>query len=286
MDNYIDIRNLGLSRNGKDIIRNVNLGIQNGKVLAVLGPNGAGKSSLLEMILNDFKPTRGEIVYSRNKKDVLKSRLGVVYNNQFVFPQLHVREVLSFYKGMYQSDGAYLSELIRLFDLEKLSDRPVKELSEGEKKKLAIALALFHHPEFLVMDEPFANIDTTIIDDIWLEIRKLNATTVIATHDWDFAQKYADEMVFLENGSMLCEKFSPDEIGQVTGASKKLVVTKMPGLAEKLAGFPHYEKDELMHVFLTPEVSLQAIRKITLNYSILEISVRDIYYYLSSKKNN
>lgn len=286
MDNYIDIRNLGLSRNGKDIIKDVNLEIKNGKILAVLGPNGAGKSSLLEMILNDFKPTSGEIVYRRDKKDVLKSRLGVVYNNQFVFPQLYVREVLAFYKGMYHSDGSYLNELIRLFDLEKLSSRPIKELSEGEKKKLAIALALFHNPEFLVMDEPFSNVDTTIIDEIWSEIKKLNATTVIATHDWDFAEKYADEMVFLENGSLLGKKFSPAEIEQVTGATKKLVINKMPGIVEQLSMYPHYERDHLLHVFLTPEVSLKAIRKITLNYSILEISVRDIYYYLSSKKKN
>lgn len=285
MDNYIDIRNLGLSRNGKDIIKDVNLGIQNGKVLAVLGPNGAGKSSLLEMILNDFQPTRGEIVFSRNKRDVLKGKLGVVYNNQFVFPQLHVREVIAFYKGMYKTGDAYIDDLVRLFDLEKLYDNPVKELSEGEKKKLAIALALFHHPEFLVMDEPFANVDTTIVEEIWMEIKKLNATTVIATHDWDFAQKYADEMIFLENGRLLCEKFSPDEIERITGASKKLVINKMPGLSDKLAGMPYYEKDDLMHVFLTPEVSLSSIRKITLNYSILEISVKDIYYYLSSKKN-
>ena len=95
MDSYISIKNLGLARNGKDIIQDVNLDVKNGKVLAVLGPNGAGKSSLLEMILNDFQPTRGEIVYRLNKKALLKGRLGVVYNNQFVFPQLLVREVLS-----------------------------------------------------------------------------------------------------------------------------------------------------------------------------------------------
>ena len=284
MDSYISIKNLGLARNGKDIIQDVNLDVKNGKVLAVLGPNGAGKSSLLEMILNDFQPTRGEIVYRLTKKALLKGRLGVVYNNQFVFPQLLVREVLSFYKGMYRSDGAYLQELIKLFDLEKLTNTAIKELSEGEKKKLAIALALFHSPEFLVMDEPFSNVDITIVDEIWSEIKKLNATTIIATHDWEFAEKYADEMIFLENGKMLCEKFTPAEIESITGASKKLVMHKIPEIEKDLASYSYYEKDQLLHIFMVSDFNLKAIRKLTLNYSVLPVSVRDIYYYLSTSK--
>lgn len=287
MENLISIKNLSLSRNGKDIVRNVNLDIGNGKILAVLGPNGAGKSSLLEMILSDFQPTRGEVVYPQNKKSLLKKKLGVVYNNQFVFPQLFVREVVSFYKGMYGSDGVYLNELMRMFGIEKLSGTPVHELSEGEKKKLAIALALFHSPELLVMDEPFANVDTTIVDEIWSEIKKLKATTIIATHDWDFAEKYADELVFLDNGSLLCDKFTPDDIEKRTGARKKLVIGKIPGIENSLGGFTYYEKDELLHIFMTENINLAAIRKITLNYSVIDITVKDMYYYLctSNRKN-
>ncbi|MEM1324061.1 MAG: ABC transporter ATP-binding protein [Bacteroidota bacterium] len=284
MSAFISVENLGLVRRGKDILKNINLNIRKGSTLAILGPNGAGKSTLLELLLADFKPSSGSINYGFNKRKVFKNHVGVVYNNQHIFPQLYIYELMDFYKSLYRSDGQYLDQLIKLFDLERLKHSFIYELSSGEKKKLSIALALFHNPQLMVMDEPFANVDITIIPEIWEEIKKAEATTILATHDWSFAEKYADEILFLDHGQMLCEPFVPSEKNNILSAQKKLVMQRNEELVKKLPENNYYEKDEELNILLTPNVNLKQIKKFTFNYSILDISVKDVFYYLSLSK--
>lgn len=285
MSSLISIKDLNYNSNKKNILSDISLDVEKGKVLAVLGPNGAGKSTFLEIVLADFKPSNGDIKYHVDRDTFLTRKVGVVYNNQHIFPQLYVKEILQFYKDIYRSDGVYLDQLLSQFDLHKLMDSKIRELSEGEKKKLSLALALFHKPEFLVMDEPFANIDVTIMKSIWQEIRKQNATVIIATHDWSFAEQYADEILFLDAGKMLCPKFAPTEKDNILSAKQKLVTQKNEELMKNLTPGDYYEKDEQLNIFMTPHFNIQNIRKITFNYSILDISVRDIFYYLSLPKN-
>jgi ABC-2 type transport system ATP-binding protein len=285
MENYIVLHEIGVTRDRKDILTNINLSVRQGATLAILGPNGAGKSTLLELLLGDNRPSRGTVSYQFDKKSVMRRRVGVLYNNQFIFPQLYVQEVLDFYKNIYRDNGAYMEELLDLFSVRKLLKSRVRALSEGEKKKLGAVLALFHKPELIVMDEPFANLDIAHIDVIWAEVKRNGATAVIATHEWDYAEKYADEFLFMDGGRILGRKFAPIEKNEILSSGKKLVVHKSLGLAETFSDGRCYEKDDYLHILLTPSVNVQTIRKHTLNYSILDISIKDIYQYLSIAKS-
>ncbi len=285
MNNYIELREVELRKGRKQILHNITLDIRQGKTLAVLGPNGAGKSSLIELILRDHRPSSGHISYDFDTGIVFKRKLGILYNNQFIFPQLYVREVVDFYKRIYADDGKYLEDLMELFQIKSLLNSRVRTLSEGEKKKLGIVLALFHKPELVVMDEPFANLDVAFIDKLWVEIKKNNATAVIATHDWDYAEKYADEFLFMESGCILGRKFTLSEKNAMLPAVKKIVVPKNKEVAEIIQTAEYYEQDDYLHILLTPVVSLQSIRKYTHNYSVLDLSIRDIYQYLTIVKN-
>ncbi len=284
MRSFVSLNSVSFSNNGKEIIRDIDLEIECGKVLAILGPNGAGKSTLLELILKDYKPSKGKINYHFNEKNIFKNKIGVVYNNQHIFPQLYVRELVDFYKKLYKSDGKYLSELITLFDLKKLQDSLVRKLSEGEKKKLQIALAIFHQPEFIVMDEPFSNVDITITDIIWTEIKRIGATTVLVTHDWEFAENFADEILFLDKGEILLNKFSPSEKENILSAKKKLITEKNDALLQSLLSNNFYEKDAQLNIMMTSESDLQVVKKHTFNYSIMDVTIRDIYNKLSVAK--
>lgn len=284
MKNYIELNDVTVRRNGKTILSQIDLTISPGKILAVLGPNGAGKSSLLELLLGDNKPSSGQIAFNFDKTHVMSSRVGVLYNNQFMFPQLFVKELFDFYKSVYKSDGVYFSELLDLFDIRRLLDSRIRNLSEGEKKKIGIALSLFHKPDFLVLDEPFANLDSVHIDTIWTEIKKLNVTAIIATHDWSYAEKYADEFLMMDCGKILGRKFASTEKHALLQSSKKVVVNKSTIIEDELNARQYYEKDEYLHILLTEDVSIQSIRRHTLNYSVLDLSMKDIFQYLSTSK--
>ena len=284
MKEFIRIENLSFVNKQKTILDSVNLSISEGKILALLGPNGSGKSTLLELILSDFRPSLGSIEYHFDKKRYFKKHIGVVYNNQQLFPQLYVKEVLDFYQNIYRDSGEYLSVLIELFDLVKLQKSLVRELSEGEKKKLSIVLALFHKPKFVVMDEPFASVDVTVTEIIWKEIKKLNATVILATHDWTLAEKYSDEALFLEEGKVLKEKIKLNNSETNSNPDRKLVAYKTKPLEKALGASLYYEKDNQIHIKLSPELDLELIKSITFNYTITELKLEDIYYFLTKKQ--
>ncbi len=280
----ISVKNIGLTIHRKVILDDISFDVCRGELLSILGPNGSGKSTLASMILNDFSPSNGEIKYIPDRKKVFQS-IGVVYDNQVIFPYLKVREYIDYFISVYNKSFEEIEPCLAVFDVKKIFNTQILKLSQGEKMKLAIFLAIFHNPKLLIMDEPFSGIDPTIIHKI-IAVMKNSAETIIMTsQNWDMAANISDKIIFLKEGKMINSAFSPKEYKEMLPADKKIVVSKNGTIANNLNRFDSYYVDgNEIAVFCTDNNVLDKIKSYTSNFSVLETELKDLYLYLTYNK--
>jgi heme exporter protein A len=182
-----------------------------GMILGLLGPNGAGKSTLLAMLATVLRPSSGTIRYGTfgsSAGAALRSRIGVLGHDLFLYPELTARENLAFFAGLYgiaDSDGRALSALERA-GLDARRDDPVASFSRGMRQRVALERALIHGPRLVLLDEPFTGLDDTSTAALVARLHGLRdggAIVILATHDLDVAEGLFDQAVFLRDGRMM-----------------------------------------------------------------------------------
>jgi iron(III) transport system ATP-binding protein len=206
----LDIKNLHFRyKHNQPLIENLSLSIPSGKVTAIVGTSGCGKTTLISLILGLLKPQQGSIQVLDKILNDPKTytatelrNIGVVFQDYALFPHLTVNENISF--GMSKKnkkDTSLLIDLLRLFDLAKISYFYPYQLSGGQMQRVAIARALAMEPTLLLLDEPFSNLDSTLKirlrNEILTIIHTLNITTLIVTHDKEDAEFMADHTIDL-----------------------------------------------------------------------------------------
>jgi len=283
MEQLITIDNVSYQVDGKEILKNISLEIERGEILSILGNNGSGKSTLLGILLDDFKPSSGQVIYHPSKKEVMKS-VGVLYSNQLLFPLLKVKELIRYFASIYNLKESAYDHIIEVFDLRKLEDSQVKALSQGERMKLSVMLAVFHRPAFLVMDEPFAGVDPTIIETVWKVIQDYGITILFTSHNWEIANKVSHKIAFLHDGQLVCPAFTSKEFSKLLPAERKVVLSDADGVPELIPAGDYYSHDGYLNVFLRNNDLLQKIQKVTYNYSILDTTLKDAYLFSINKK--
>ena len=184
----------------------------------VMGRNGSGKTSLFALLNGLQRPQSGEIFFAGtclgyDRKSLLKLRqaVGMVFQDpehQLFSASLY--EDVSFGPlnlGLPEAEVRRRVEgALALLDLTALLERPVHDLSFGQKKRACIAGILAMQPEVIVLDEPFAGLDAVMTHDLIATLDDLGrhgVTLIIATHDVDFARNWAEEMIVLRNGELL-----------------------------------------------------------------------------------
>ncbi len=218
----MDIRLINLekkyySTNGHFIeaLRGVNLDINDQNYIALVGPTGSGKSTLLNILTGLLKPSSGEVYWGKtclnrssdSKISTLKrNHFGIVFQDSRFVPELNVREnillPLVINGVVLKSKKEYFQTLIQKIHVEHLINRYPDELSGGEKRKVSIVRALMGNPQILVADEPTANLDQEIAEEvfrIFTNLNRLGLTILVATHDERFAA-YARETYFMRSG--------------------------------------------------------------------------------------
>lgn len=191
---------------GPFILDNLNLEMAPGEITAVVGNSGCGKSTLLRIISGLESRAEGVIqvgdaIFQSDKTfvPVEKRQLGFVFQDYALFPFMTVVQNIQF--AAKKKDPASLAELIRLTRLEGLENRYPHELSGGQQQRVAVARTLASNPKILLMDEPFSNLDETLVRGIRAELREIlksrNLTTIIVTHDMEDAEAFADRTVKL-----------------------------------------------------------------------------------------
>jgi len=197
-------------------IDGIDLAIPRGQFVALFGPNGAGKSTLLGMFATLVRPSSGSVrIHGEDPRQAdrpaLMRRIGVLSHETFLYDHLTGLENLVFYARLYglpDPPGA-AREALRAAGLEDRRSDQVRGYSRGMQQRLAIARALLHAPDILLLDEPFAGLDRDAADglrDRLLTARRAGATCVLATHDFATALPVADRVVVLVSGRIAAER--------------------------------------------------------------------------------
>ena len=194
----------------------LNLQVPAGTCFGLLGPNGAGKTTALRMIYGVTKPSSGTVLVfgSDIARDLraVRSRLGVTLQHNVLIEELSPVENLRVFGRFHLLKHADLvrriDELIGFLELRSHAQVPVKNLSGGFKRRLAIALSLINRPELVILDEPTTGLDPAVRLALWSRIRALQAggtTVLLTTHYMDEAQRLCDRVAIVCEGKIIEE---------------------------------------------------------------------------------
>ena len=178
-------------------------------ITGVFGPNGSGKSTLLKAIAGLLSPTTGRISVdgSNGKPDEdLRRRIGYAGHKSGLYGRLTLRENLDLFASLYGTSAERAGHLIEELELVEFSARPVSELSAGSKRRAAVARALVHDPDVLLLDEPYANVDddaSEAISRVVAAWKRDDKTALIATHGAKKVKVYADGGLILQRGRLI-----------------------------------------------------------------------------------
>jgi len=201
-------------------IRGLNFSLQTPERVALLGSNGVGKSTLMLMLNGTLRPQEGELIvlgkpidYSRAGLHQLRRRVGMVLQDpdDQLFGATVEQDVAfgPLNNGMSSEEArALVDETLAALGISHLAERPIHELSLGEKKRVAIAGVLVLHPEIILLDEPTAGLDFAGICAMLTLLKKLHGggtTLVISTHDTDLAYEWANQAWVLGDGCIAAQ---------------------------------------------------------------------------------
>ncbi|EIE02737.1 ABC transporter ATP-binding protein [Leptospira licerasiae] len=209
----VSIQNLSKSySNGFQALKNINLDIEKGEIIALLGPNGAGKTTLISIICGIVNPTAGSV--SVGGYDIIKdyrktrSMIGLVPQELTVHAFESVLTTVNFSRGLFgkSPNKDYIDELLKSLSLLEKKDQTIMTLSGGMKRRVLIAKALSHEPSVLFLDEPTAGVDVELRKDMWNVVRALRdkgVTIILTTHYIEEAEEIADRVGIMNKGELV-----------------------------------------------------------------------------------
>ncbi|MER7446884.1 amino acid ABC transporter ATP-binding protein [Microbacterium sp. NPDC097977] len=222
----IAVQNLHKSFGQNQVLKGIDLTVEDGEVVAVIGPSGSGKSTLLRCLNKLEEPTSGKVVIDgidltdkSVKLDEVRQRIGMVFQHFNLFPHMTVLENITlapielgkFSKAKARERGMALLERVGL--TEKADAKPAS-LSGGQKQRVAIARALAMDPEIMLFDEATSALDPEMVGEVLQVIRDLASggmTMVLVTHEMGFAREVSGRTVFMDDG-VVVEEATPAEL--------------------------------------------------------------------------
>ena len=210
----VELKNICKSFGSTDVIKNVDLSIEDGEFVVFVGPSGCGKSTLLRLIagLEDITSGTMEIDgVAVNNVEPKDRGIAMVFQSYAIFPHMSVRENVGFgltiAKASAEEKEKKVSEAARILQMEHLLDRRPDQLSGGQRQRVAIGRAIVRDPKVFLFDEPLSNLDAALRMDMRMEIGKLHkslaASMVYVTHDQVEAMTLADKIVVLKAGEVM-----------------------------------------------------------------------------------
>jgi Cu-processing system ATP-binding protein len=204
----IEIKNLFKKFGKTEVLKNLNLSIEAGKITAIVGPNGSGKTTLIKSVLGLVKPTTGVIeVDGENIANNFYYRNKIGYVPQIAkYPEnLTAKELLSLVKEIRNTNDSGAADLIQSFNLANELEKPFKNLSGGTKQKVSAIIAFAFDPKIFFLDEPTAGLDpvsSSFFKDLVLTEKQNKKTIILTSHIMSEVQELADEIVFLLEGEI------------------------------------------------------------------------------------
>lgn len=217
----------GLTKNfgGLVAVDDVSIEIESGDIVAMIGPNGSGKSTFLNTLMGLNEADRGEVYFQGERFTEMRShkraKAGLIKSEQNpnLFSEMTVKECLLLAYQQFdgrsgvsrllphpESNYEKVEEIISFLDLDHLADEDVDSLSGGQRKLLDFGMSIISEPELVLLDEPTAGVNPTLINDLVDRIRELNdegMTFLIIEHNMDVVMDLADSIIVLNEGHVL-----------------------------------------------------------------------------------
>lgn len=223
------IKNLSKSYATLKVLKDINMEVYPGEVIAIIGPSGSGKSTLLRCMNALETMTGGEIwfkdkcVNQMKQLPRLRTDVGMVFQHFNLFPNMTVLKNITYSpikirKVKKEEAQARAIELLRTVGLEDKKDVYPDTLSGGQKQRVAIARALAMNPEILLFDEPTSALDPEMVGEVLTvmkELAKSGMTMLVVTHEMGFAREVADRVVFMDGGYIM-EEGTPKQVFEET----------------------------------------------------------------------
>ena len=222
----IKVQNLNKSFNKNEVLKDINLEINKGEVVAIIGPSGSGKSTLLRCMNLLETPSNGKVIFEGKElthKNInlseLRQKMGMVFQNFNLFPHKTVLEnVILAPKLLKKVDLKKLENegkaLLKKVGLEEKANAYPSQLSGGQKQRVAIARALAMHPDVILFDEPTSALDPEVVYEVlkvMKDLAKEGMTMVVVTHEMGFAKDVGDKVIFMADGYVV-ESETPDQL--------------------------------------------------------------------------
>ena len=214
----IDVRNLHKSFGDNEVLKGIDLTVDDGEVVAVIGPSGSGKSTLLRCLNKLEEPTSGHVVIDgvdltdkSVKLDEVRQRIGMVFQHFNLFPHMSVLDncllAPTSVRGLSRKDAEerarmYLSKV----GIESQAHKYPSQLSGGQQQRVAIARALCMKPRIMLFDEPTSALDPEMVAevlDVLVQLAGTGMTMLCVTHEMGFARQVAERVLFLEGGQII-----------------------------------------------------------------------------------
>lgn len=269
---YIDIKHISKTFTKLPALNDINFGVAQGSLTALLGPSGSGKTTLLRILAGLETADAGEVYIDGHSVNQVKPQdrgIGFVFQNYALFRYLTVYDNIAF--GLktqhWPADkiNARVHDLLKLTQLDDLTNRYPDQLSGGQKQRVAFVRAIAPNPKVLFLDEPFAALDSQIRQELraWLKhvIHQMGITSLFVTHDHEEAIETADEIVVMDHGQVQ-QIGTPEEIYNAPtcrfvagfiGHANLLADVKLAGFDLPKEAFQVQIRPEQVHIYKANE---------------------------------
>ena len=300
----IDLKNVSVSFDGEQILKNINLYIRDGEFITFLGPSGCGKTTTLRIIAGFLEPDGGDVIFDGKRINGVpphKREVNTIFQRYALFPHLNVAENIAFglkLKKMPKDKiDKKVEEMLSLVNLKGFGNRNINSLSGGQQQRVAIARALAVDPKVLLLDEPLGALDIKLRKDMQNELKKiqqsLDITFIYVTHDQEEALSMSDTIVVMDSGKIQQigsptdiynepkNAFVADFIGEsniVDGIMKEDKIVEFSGhVFDCLDG--GFAKNEAVDVVVRPEdVDVVPVSEGMLTGKVTSVTFKGVHY--------
>ena len=212
----IKVSNLHKSFGKVKAVRGISFEVQDGEITGLLGPNGAGKTTTLRMLYSLLPPDEGEIridgLDPTRDAMAIKHTLGVVPDSRGLYTRMSARENISYYgklHGMSAKDiSSRIEELVETLDMADFIERRTEGFSQGQRVKVAIARAMVHRPQTVLLDEPSNGLDvmsTRALRRYILSLKEAGHSVILSTHIMQEVAALCDRIIIIANGQIAAD---------------------------------------------------------------------------------